>query len=237
LAVKIAFLAAALALLSQGATLAGSPAGTAAGTLPRDRAAAFTYVALGDSTVVGVGASRPELGYVGRLQTRLRQQYPRARLVNLGQSGATAADVAREQLPRAVALSPGLVTLSIGPNDVTGGRTVEQYERDVERIFQAVRQQSGAVLVVNLLPDLAVAPRFSAEEKALVGVQTARYNQALQRLAARYGVQVVDLYHPSQREAAARPELLSGDAYHPSDLGYARWAELMWQGVAARIPT
>jgi len=25
------------------------------------------------------------------------------------------------------------------------------------------------------------------------------------------------------------------DGYHPSDYGYARWAALMWQGIAARI--
>jgi precorrin-6B methylase 1 len=43
----------------------GSPAATiAARALPTDRGATLTYVALGDSTVVGVGASHPENGYV-----------------------------------------------------------------------------------------------------------------------------------------------------------------------------
>ncbi|MBA2254674.1 MAG: SGNH/GDSL hydrolase family protein, partial [Chloroflexi bacterium] len=135
-------------------------------TLPRDREAELVYVALGDSTVAGVGASRPELNYVGRLHARLRDLYPRARLANLGIPGATAADVVREELPRALALGPRLVTLSVGPNDITQERDVGQYEGDLDTIFGALARETPAVAVVNLLPDLALAPRFSPEEKA-----------------------------------------------------------------------
>jgi len=46
---------------------------------------------------------------------------------------------------------------------------------------------------------------------------------------------VVDLYGPSRREVPERPELVAADGYHPSDLGYARWAELMWDAVVTRI--
>ena len=56
------------------------------------------YVALGDSTVYGVGANGPEQNYVSRLYERLRSVYPDARMTNLGVSGATAADVVDGQL-------------------------------------------------------------------------------------------------------------------------------------------
>jgi lysophospholipase L1-like esterase len=102
--------------------------------LPRDRDVAVLYVALGDSTVAGLGASSPQTNYVSRLYARLREVYPRAQVTNLGVSGATSADVVRDQLPRTVALQPHLVTLSIGPNDITQGKDVEQYERNVEMI-------------------------------------------------------------------------------------------------------
>jgi lysophospholipase L1-like esterase len=86
--------------------------------LPADAHVAVTYVALGDSTVAGVGATRPERTYVHRLAARLRTVYPRVRLVNLGVSGTTAADVVASQLPAALQQAPTLVTLSIGPNDL-----------------------------------------------------------------------------------------------------------------------
>jgi len=53
--------------------------------------------------------------------------------------------------------------------------------------------------------------------------------------ARAHGVQLVDLYAASQREVPLRPELIGSDGYHPSDAGYARWAELLWEGVEARI--
>ena len=203
--------------------------------LPRDRGSAPTYVALGDSTVEGVGASSPDNNYVSRLYARLRSVYPAARLSNLGVGGATAADVVREQLPRAVALGPHLLTHSIGPNDVTQSRSVEAYDRDVDIIFGTLARDTPAVVVANLLPDMAQAPRFSPEEKLAVGRRAADFNEALVRRAREHGVEIVDLYAPSQQELPDRPSLVSADDYHPSDEGYARWAELMWRGVEARI--
>ena len=58
--------------------------------LPAEPAVSVLYVALGDSTVEGVGASSPARNYVGQLHERLSAVYPRARVVNLGVGGATA---------------------------------------------------------------------------------------------------------------------------------------------------
>jgi lysophospholipase L1-like esterase len=210
--------------------------GATARTLPADRDAAVLYVALGDSTVEGVGASRPELNYVSRLSARLRETYRHARLENLGVGGATSVDVLARQLDRAIALDPDLVTLSVGPNDITERVPVADYARNVDAILGRLVAKTHAVIVVNLLPDLAVTPRFRGHEaEALVGRRTIEVNAELSRLVARHGVQVVDLYAPSRREVPARPELMAGDGYHPSDVGYARWAELMWEAVRSRI--
>ncbi len=53
----------------------GQPESGAARLLPRDRQQPLHYVALGDSTVYGVGASSPEYTYVGRLHARLWEIY------------------------------------------------------------------------------------------------------------------------------------------------------------------
>ncbi|HEU4369847.1 MAG TPA: SGNH/GDSL hydrolase family protein [Methylomirabilota bacterium] len=204
--------------------------------LPLDPAAPIVYAALGDSTVEGVGASGPDANYVSRLHARLRAVYPRARAVNLGLGGATSADVVTGQLERAVLLRPHLVTLSIGPNDITGHVPRADYERNVETIFRRLTQETSAVVVANLLPDLAITPRFRGREAApAVGGLTVSFNEALARLAGRYGVEVVDLYAASRAELPLRPDLVAADGYHPSDLGYARWAELLWAGVERRL--
>lgn len=204
--------------------------------LPEDRAEAVMYVAVGDSTVYGVGANGTERNYVSRLYERLRSVYASARMTNLGVGGATAAAVVERQLQRAVALRPDLVTLSIGPNDITRGRDVGEYERDLETIFRTLLRETTAVLVVNLIPDLTLTPRFRGrEEAAKVGRRVVLFNEALGRQARAHGVEVVDLYSASQQEVPRRPELMAADGYHPSDQGHARWAELMWRGVEARM--
>ena len=205
--------------------------------LSADRAAPIVYVALGDSTVEGIGATSAAVNYVARIHERLRAVYPQARAVNLGVAGATSADVVAGQLERAVALAPDLVTLSIGPNDITGRVSVREYERHVDTIFTRLRKQTEAVVVVNLLPDLAVTPRFRNDPaRDVVGRLSSEFNEALARRARDHGVEVVDLYAPSRAEVMARPELIASDGYHPSDLGYARWAELLWAGIERRIP-
>ena len=153
--------------------------------LPRDRNAEVVYVALGDSTVEGIGASRPETNYVSRLHARLRERYPNARLVNLGDGGATSRDVLRRQLDRAVELKPQLLTLSVGPNDITSRVPVAQYAENMDAILGRLAADTDAVIVINLLPDLAVTPRFRGGAAAVVGRLSSEFNEALAEVAAR----------------------------------------------------
>jgi lysophospholipase L1-like esterase len=229
-----------LALGLIAAVLAAGCAWTRSGAprmLRADRAAPIVYAALGDSTVEGIGATSAAVNYVARIHERLRAVYPQARTTNLGVAGATSADVVAGQLERAIALAPDLVTLSIGPNDITGRVSVRDYERHVDTIFTRLRKETTAVVVVNLLPDLAVTPRFRNDPaRDVVGRLSIEFNTALAARAREHGVEVVDLYGPSRAEVMARPELVASDGYHPSDLGYARWAELLWSGIERRIP-
>lgn len=228
------------ALLALGALLLATACSStrAAGVrmLPADASAEVIYVALGDSTVEGVGASSAGTNYVGRLAARLRDRYPRARTVNLGVAGATSYDVLEAQLGEAIALKPQLVTLSIGPNDITAKVPVETYAENLDMILGRLADQTEAVVVVSLLPDLAVTPRFRRRDNApVVARLSAEFNEVVVRAGKRHGALLVDLYAASRREVPGHPELLAADGYHPSDLGYARWAELMWEAVRTRL--
>jgi lysophospholipase L1-like esterase len=210
--------------------------GEPARRLPGASSAPLLYVALGDSTVEGIGATSSSTTYVAQIHQRLKAVYPAARVANLGAGGATSADVVARQLERAVKLDPQLITLSIGPNDITTRVPVGTYERNLAAIFGRLTTETRAVVVANLLPDLAVTPRFRAHEaKPTVARLTVEFNEALARQGRRHGVELVDLYAPSRVEVPAQPELISRDGYHPSDAGYARWAELMWTGVERRL--
>jgi acyl-CoA thioesterase-1 len=209
--------------------------GQALGLLDNCRAPVH-YVALGDSTVEGVGASHPDFNYVSRLHARLRALYPNARFTNLGVGGATSADVIARQLDRAIKLRPDVITLSIGPNDITRGISAARYEQNLDGILGRLRRETAALIVVNLLPDLAVTPRFAYRPQAdVVNRHTVQFNEALVRKGREHDVALVDLYLASREEVPRQPMLLWKDGYHPSDAGYARWAELMWEGIEPHL--
>src|SRR5262245_25481195 len=104
------------------------------GTMGRPmNAGPIVYVALGDSTGAGVGAR--EGGYVARLFKRIEERRPGSTLSNLCVSGATTADLIRDQLKTGVELNPDLVTVGIGINDVGHGLTLEQFSKNYEEIL------------------------------------------------------------------------------------------------------
>jgi lysophospholipase L1-like esterase len=206
-------------------------------TLPAPSTRGVVYVALGDSTVQGIGATSAEATYPSQIATRLRGIYPDARLENLGVAGAVGHEVVAGQLERAVALQPALVTLSVGPNDATGGVPADDYARSIDTILRTLAERTSAVVVVNLLPDLALTPRYAKSPLRKKVVRRAlELNAILKRAAAVWDAQLVDLHEASRREVPGHPELFAADGYHPSDAGYARWAEIVWHGIARRLP-
>jgi lysophospholipase L1-like esterase len=203
--------------------------------LPADRSVPVTYVAMGDSTVSGVGATSPNRNYVSRLHVRLQEVYPGATVTNLGVPAATSADVLQSQVPIVLARQPHLITLSVGPNDIILGHDLQSFDQNVATILRTLQHETDAIVVVNLLPDLTMAPIFQGAAREEFARRTVEFNQVLERRAQEHGVVLVDLYSASQQPELA-PDLVGDDDYHPSDEGYALWAEFMWEGIEARIP-
>lgn len=185
----------------------------------------LTYVALGDSTGIGLGARGG--GYVERLFARIERKRPGSTLVNLSAAGATAADVVNRQLGRLEGTKPTLVTVCVGLNDLLRGREARQFARDYETLIERLKK-SGALIVVVNLPDVASAPALKETADEVFRSRLGQFNKAIEEIARRHGVTLVDLFQSSGEMLRSRPEFFSSDGLHPSDLGYARWAETMW---------
>jgi acyl-CoA thioesterase I len=204
-------------------------------SLPSDRRTPLVYVALGDSTVYGLGASSPSTHYVARLFWQLHSEYPLARLANRGACLATTADVLAHQVPAAIIDRPHLVTLSVGPNDLRQGRAPEDFAGRVEVILERLERDTDAAVILNALPDLALSPRFREPERSMVAALTRHYNHALRHVADHFGIELVDLTITDRVEGDPQ-RFFCDDGYHPSDAGYAAWAGAMWDAVGGRIP-
>jgi acyl-CoA thioesterase-1 len=192
-------------------------------------AISLRYVALGDSSGVGVGARQG--GYVEHLFQRLRRTRPGVGLLNLAVSGATSGTVLSGQLPRALKSRPHVVTVGVGINDLWRGVTPEQFESNLDALARGL-VGTGAPVVISNLPDMSLAPvaRLAAGflPMPLILGRIGEFNAAVARVVQRHGLLGVDLFTPSKVELAQGSDYFSADGFHPSDAGYHRMAEHYW---------
>lgn len=177
---------------------------------------AVRYVALGDSAAQAVGASTPEAGYVATVAQHLAGTTGRdVHMFNLSVSGAKAADVLEDQLPRLAALGfvPDVVTLGIGGNDVVDRRiSVEAF---LDTMAEVLAELPPGSYVAD--PPGFLIPPFEARSDAMaVGVRP------LIRDADHHLVAL----HRATRSAGHLGWVrnVAADAFHPNDRGYAGWA-------------
>jgi len=193
----------------------------------------INYVALGDSTGVGVGARNG--GYVARLFEHIISERAGSKLTNLCVSGATSADVLRNQLQRGIAVDPNLVTLGIGINDIGHGISVEEFARNFEEILSQLRKGTRAKIVVTNIPDISSAPRIPEFARRQYQQEIVAFNERLKAITARYEVTLFDVHSTTRDQLPSHPEFFSGDGFHPSDAGYELWANEMWPVIARSI--
>jgi acyl-CoA thioesterase I len=194
--------------------------------------APLSYIALGDSTGVGVGAR--EGGYVAHLYNELSALRPGSRLVNLCLSGADSARVLARQVPR-VPRDVDVVTLGVGVNDLIRRVSEEDFGERLEAIVRGVRARTAAPIIITNLPDVSQAPVVPFYARPMVAYRVRAYNEIIAGIVARHRLTLVDSYTPSRRELPDHPEFFSADGFHPSDAGYRFWAALMWPGLRASL--
>jgi acyl-CoA thioesterase-1 len=196
----------------------------------------FRYVALGDSTGVGVGSNN-DGGYPERLYQRLKRGSFNVGIKNLAQSGATSADLLRGPLQKAVELRPALITLGIGGNDLWRMVPMGTFEMNMKLIGNALEKTGARVIISNVI-DLSRAPIASMIDamlripRALFITRMAQLNGVIQALATRPRFTVVDLFGVMGRTPDITP-LFGSDGFHPSALGYDTWANELWPHVEA----
>ncbi|HEY0547341.1 MAG TPA: SGNH/GDSL hydrolase family protein [Pyrinomonadaceae bacterium] len=198
-----------------------------------NRASPLLYVAVGDSTGIGLGAPDGG-GYVDRLFARIEQKRPGSTLLNLSAAGATTADAVNKQIPRLDDTRATLVTICVGLNDLLRGREAKQFAEDYETLVAKLKQPGVLIIIANL-PDVASAPAMKGMADESLRLRLGQFNKAIEDIARRHGAPLVDLYKLSGEVIRSHPEFFSSDGLHPSDLGYAHWAEAMWAVVEQAI--
>lgn len=175
---------------------------------------------LGDSTAVGVGASRSEDSLAARMADEIRA----SRVENYAVSGARVRDLT-EQLSAAQLEEYALILIGIGANDVvrfadaqTSAATLSEAMKGLPLHHKLVVYMAGNLGGTNLFPS------FMNEQYRQ---RTLAYHAAFARVVSEQGGTYVNLYaDPEDDPFAKDPErYLAQDGFHPSSDGYALWFE------------
>ena len=177
------------------------------------------FVALGDSFTEGVGdpdETRPNgvRGWADRVAAQLAGDG--VEYANLAIRGRKLLQIVSDQVDAAIAMSPDLVTIYAGANDVLRPRIdvdalVEVYDDAIGRLVGA-----GAHVVMFTAYDPGGAPVFGA----LRG-RFAIYNELVREVADRHGATLVDFWRLRDYRD---DRLWDGDRMHLSSAGHQRMA-------------
>lgn len=188
----------------------------------------LNYIALGDSTVEGIGASAPKFNYASQLAKLLEKDF-RVKLVNLGKKSATSYDVIETQIPKVFAQNPNLITISVGPNDIRKLKRVSKFKQNFELILKLL-SNTGAKIVINTIPDMSKLPAIPKLTRWAVKLRVQQFNKVIHDLSKNYEIHVCDLFGKSQQFENTK-DYIGQDGFHLSDLGYNLWAQYFYSDI------
>lgn len=175
----------------------------------------ITYLALGDSAAQGIGATKPERGYVGLIAERIEQQTgKKVRVVNLSRTGAKMEDYLREQAPHIDDIQADIVTIEIGANDIA--------------TYDPVLYRSNFKRVLDSLPSgtyVANMPLFNSRPMSTAHAKHA--SQIVEEELQSYS----ELYFVDLQKQTSENQSIFGfapDLFHPNNLSYKNWADAFW---------
>lgn len=194
----------------------------------------LTILAMGSSSIEGIGASRPERGFVPLLEAGLERRLPgvSVTVINKGIGGETARDTA-DRLEQEIAThQPHLVIWQLGTNDILRDRDMDDIFADFRRGGAVLDRAGVDVLLVDpqRLPEATSNPAFRGRNPALgemarlIALEGGRLGHAVQhRFDAMSGWAGLD-------RGGVGP-----DDLHLNDEGYACWAETVAEGLATGL--
>lgn len=198
----------------------------------------LTYVVMGDSTTIAQGGDYDQ-GYARQSARYLAVQGYAVRFVNVGVSGARAADIPARQIPRlreTAGPRPDVVLIAVGANDITHLTSTGTVARHLSDSIDRLRDLNPDVhVVLTGSPQMGSVPRFAQPVRWFAKVRTGQVNEAVKKLVASKNVTFAPIAEQTGPLFAAHPEYFAADKFHPNNSGYATWTPVVTSALNAAL--
>lgn len=172
---------------------------------------------IGDSTVVGTGASKPEDSVAGLIG----HDYPTMDITNAGKNGARLAD-----LPAKFAQYSNdqfdVVLVQIGGNDVWRFTPFTDIESSLNTVL-AEAERVGKHVIILHGGDFKSAKALPLGTRWLFSWRSSRLRDLYKRVIPTTAAQYVDLWTVDLDNPERAAAFYAVDRFHPSSSGYADW--------------
>lgn len=191
----------------------------------------LVYAVLGDSTGAGQGAPYERGIAVGTARGLARGRA--VELSNLSVSGATTAEVLRDQAAAAARLRADVVLVAAGANDVTHLTRPRRLRASLRALVDRLRAaRCDTRIVLTASPEMGVVPRFAEPLRSVAGLATRRVNRVFFRVARERAVTVAPIAREAGPPFERDPSLFAPDRFHPDARGYAVWVPVLERALA-----
>ncbi len=180
-------------------------------------------MAIGESTVAGVGAKTHDEALAGQLAKFLSLQTQKSvRWHAVGESGITAAGTLQRLLPQMPKTKMNVIIVALGGNDAFKASSPARFRRDMTMLAEKLRKHSpDAVILFANTPMIRDFPVLPQPLKFVLWRISRLHHAVMKSLAeSMKGVFYFD-------EAGKAADGFFADGIHPSPLGYALWSEAM----------
>lgn len=184
------------------------------------------YLALGDSYTIGQGL-QADSRWPALLVTAMREadcgEYA---LTMVARTGWTAGELLSEARRQHLQGPFDLISVQVGVNDQYRGRAVEEFQRDLMRLLEEVRQLAGDMgraLVVSI-PDWSASPFGLESASPGTAAEIDAFNAELAQTAEGFGFRFVDVTDLT-RSLGMGSDLFTLDGLHYSRAMNERWVE------------
>ncbi|KND50043.1 MAG: putative secreted protein [Parcubacteria bacterium C7867-008] len=180
-----------------------------------------TFLILGDSTAVGVGATHPEESLAGRLSTYADMTY----VENNAKSGALTADLPG-QIAQAQLTHYDLILIQIGGNDIIQFHDPKKSGIQLEAALRQLPQAEQVIIISA--GDVGGATLFPPPVRWIHTYLNNEHHREFIAAVARAGIGEYINFGilPTTKTISASPKIyLAADGLHPSSEGYELWFE------------
>jgi lysophospholipase L1-like esterase len=187
--------------------------------------AELKYIAAGDSTAVGEGASSLEKTYPYQVANYFAKDHT-VTYKNIAVVGYKTQDVLDKQVEQIIAFNPDVITISMGPNDATHLVSSSKVLQNYKTIIQKLEQGTTAKIYITDVANFNGANILPWFYIKLIEFRSSRQNSEILKLGDER-VKIVNIHDFGwdQELYKDRSKTYAADHFHPNDLGYQNWTK------------